>query len=320
MNSLCVTAFVFGSSFQSYIPLFIYSLKKSYPDCYPIVYVQGALLSNIAKQLEILNSLGKFKVVENFYNDVELNNQRGKAVRWTVWDDEFHEYKALYYADIDIFYVREEPSLFQQHLEHCNLLNIPVSNVRRKPIVINPYHPLTFLRSAKNNTPSYAIKRLFKGIKHDNRITGLHFVLPKEYYQRVGPLLPKYRDIIFNKIKFDTHLLGFTNEAFLLDLMNECEWGKSIPLAENDLVMMEPASKGNKSFRPHHGIHLSIFKSGTYDENTRNLLNSETYRSYYNKMSELRNDLMFKELETFFTDEIKALLAGADSYYQTICD
>lgn len=173
-KSLCVTAFVFGDSFQSYIPLFIYSLKKAYPDCYPIIYVQGKLLDNILIQLEILSSLGDFKIVDHFYDGVELNSQRGKAIRWTVWDEEFHKYKALYYADIDIFYVREEPSLFQQHLEHCNLIGIPVSNVRRRPIEVNPYRPINFLRTAKNNTLNYAIRRLFKGVKQDNRITGLH--------------------------------------------------------------------------------------------------------------------------------------------------
>ena len=141
--------------------------------------------------------------------------------------------------------------------------------------------------------------------------------MTEEYFKIIKSLLPKYREIISSNKMFDNHLLGFTNEAFLFDLMNECGWGEFIPVAENDEAMMS-SLKGNRSFRPHHGVHLSIFKTGNYDASTRTLLDSETYCSYYKKMREAKNDIIYNNIEKYFTEEIKGLLANADSYYKSI--
>lgn len=314
-KKLCVTAFVFGKYHQCYIPLFLFSIKKAYPDCYPIVYIQGELDKNINSQIEEISPLGDFKIVDHFYDDFNFNSQRGKSIRWIVWDKTFLEYDALYYADIDMFYIRENPSLYDQHLSHCKLINKPISNVVRVSSEVNPFSVVNFLRIAKNNSIKYAFNRLFKGVRSEFRLSGLHFVQTKPYFEKVSVLLDKYKGYIFGGKTFDHHLLGFYNESLLYDLVVECGWGEGLPVSSSNTEMMD-TSKFNRSFRPHHGIHLGIFRDEIYPVDQVEILELDVYKKYYEKFQELKNDVIYKKIEKNFNSNIKKQIDRLDKYYQ----
>ena len=117
-KKLCITTFVFGEGYQGYIPLFIYSILRSYRDYFPLIFLHGRLNIKVSKQLELLRGLGEFKVVENYLAGKKLSNQQGKSIRWVLADHKFEEFDSVYIGDIDIFIVPEEPDLYEQHNQH----------------------------------------------------------------------------------------------------------------------------------------------------------------------------------------------------------
>ena len=119
-NKLCITTFVFGQGFESFIAIYIYSILKSYQAAYfPLIFTHRQLTKNTRKQLDLLRTLGKFEVVQGHLQNQKLNNQQGKSVRWLLDSPRFDDYQAIYIGDIDIFIVPEQPGLFEQHLRHC---------------------------------------------------------------------------------------------------------------------------------------------------------------------------------------------------------
>lgn len=309
-----MTGFVFGNTFQEYIPLLVYSIIKAYPDYKLLIFVRGNLQKHISKQLEILNPLGSFTIKENFHTKTNLRNQRGKALRWVTWVEEFHKYHSIYYSDIDMFYIKEEPGLYEQHMTHCKLIGKPFSNIQRSARTINPYRIKNFLKSCKHNTFYSTFKRLFQGITTDSRLSGLHFIQTNKYNEKVGPLLNKYYEILIDEKTFKHHLNGFNNESFLYDLVNESGLGVNIPTTSSNKEMFD-ASPTNTKLRPHHGLHLSIFKDLKNIMHQQEIVDSSVYRKYFKIFFSLQEDPIFKKIQHNFSEEVALLINNINTYY-----
>ena len=70
---ICCTAYVFGK-YTDYIPYYIYSILKSYPDYYVKIFVQQSLAK---KEKLCLNLVSKglsdhFEIKENYFNNIWL--------------------------------------------------------------------------------------------------------------------------------------------------------------------------------------------------------------------------------------------------------
>ena len=130
-NPLCISTVVFGRDYQFYIPIYIYSVLRSYPDYYPLIFVSGELLPRVAKQIDILGAIGDFEIVEQYSPLERMEGQPGKSLRFVLDTPQFDRFRSVYIGDIDIFILREEPSLFEQHVVHCGVLDLPYSNVQR---------------------------------------------------------------------------------------------------------------------------------------------------------------------------------------------
>src|SRR5262249_18773675 len=127
-----------------------------------------------------------------------------KSLRWLLFDEEFYDYDNVYIGDIDMFIVPEDIPLHEMHVRHSREIGLPYSN------------------------------RVRRGTR---RLTGLHFVRTRDYYERVLPTMQKYRDGALSG------LLGINNEELLYRMMEE-----SVGL---------PKIVGN--FVTHHGIHARAF-------------------------------------------------------------
>jgi len=65
MKKLCVIAYVFGDEYQGYIPLFIYSILKTYPEYEVKVYLDRELKPEIKIATDILDDMGVYQITEN---------------------------------------------------------------------------------------------------------------------------------------------------------------------------------------------------------------------------------------------------------------
>lgn len=147
-GTLCFCVSVFGE-YRSYIPVYIYSILKSYPDAYVKILLEKTLSVEIKNLLRLL-PYKNYVVKENYWQDNFSNKFEKKARRWMIPESEFDTFEYAYIGDVDFLIVKEKPSLLELHIAHCNKIGLPFSNEIR--------------------------------ITEKKRITGLHFIKVKEYY------------------------------------------------------------------------------------------------------------------------------------------
>ena len=184
-NKFCFTAFVSGMGYQRYIPLFLYSIAKAYPEHDSIIYCQEALDPHVSAQLDLIKPIYNFEIVEHYLSDVQVKGQRLKALRWIMIDERLEAYEYVYNVDIDIFYIKESPSLLDQHISHSELIGIPVSNVYRPEFVIDNYNIISFLKRIYHNGIVDGLKSLTHTKTKSIKASGLHFFKTKEYFDAI---------------------------------------------------------------------------------------------------------------------------------------
>lgn len=178
---LCISTFVFGS-YKKYIPYYIYSILKSYPDYYVKIFLKDKLSLPEKKSLQLIHKhlSENFEVKENYFTNQKFNRLSGKAIRFLIPSNEFKDFANVYIGDVDFLIINEQPSLLDSHLHHCKQINLPYSNQIRP------------------------------GSK---RLTGLHFYQVDEYYEKMDLVIQDYLDNpdkiteVFKKVKRDEEFL-----------------------------------------------------------------------------------------------------------------
>ena len=295
-QSICLTTYVFGEIYQYYIPLIIYSLLKAYPDYYPIIFVHDEINPKTKKILdEIRKELGEFKIVENYYNEYKIKHiQKGKSIRWIMDHEEILNFDYCYFIDIDMFYVKESPSLLNQHINHCKVLDLPYSNLIRKK-TFHPWRKGNINQRIKGLNLFESLKIGAKLSIESYKLSGLHFVKTKEYYSGLKNVLNKYKDFIFSEKSFVHHPAGFNNECFLYDMIKDS--GMGLPLLEKNYGphLLDYKNFDKVGFRPHHGIHLGIFRDESYLSMYHKTLLLDFYVNYFTAYKKLiDNDVLLK--------------------------
>lgn len=296
-KDLAIIGYSFGANYESYIPIYIYSILINYPEYEVLIYTDRKLSDNTKESLELISNMGKFEIIENFNfgmnNDEILNNKNIKtSFRWLFFDERFINYEYLYIGDIDILICKEEKGILKQHIKHMETLGLNYSNYRRRVIRKNKFSIRDLLISLKTND-LYSFVNILKGKETiENRLTGLHFVKTDEYFSKVKQNFQLNVDKL-NKTKFYSKI--YNDEEVLYNLVEESNLGLP-PLTPNS-----PGFDNNHpetiEFRPHHGIHLGIFRSIKGINNQINTVESYIYDAYFKQyVSQYLEDEIFKSL------------------------
>lgn len=264
MVKLCIAAVVSSEQYSYYIPLCVYSILKHYPEYRPVICYQGKLNDKVKESLSLLQPLGSFIIKEGEFEQYSTDRATVKALRWLLYLDEFEQYDYVYIGDVDIFIIRETPSLLEQHIAHCKTLNLPYSNMIRK---------------------------------NSNRLTGLHFVQTKPYFDAIRLQGEQYRDCSkFNQK--DPLSQKSVNEYFLYRLVEQSGLGLP-PRTEGD-CLMSPDDSNKVNFRPHHGLHLRVFGKVRPE-----LRKNEAYQRYYAGFKKCQDDPIYQQILSYTSKEIK---------------
>ena len=177
MQGLCVSTYVFGP-YTCYIAPYIYFLKRTYPDCYPLIFVHKTVTREEEKALNLLAKEFSFDVVENTFGNREWKKpQWGKAARWLLWDKRFMDFQGVYIGDIDLFILPEKQSLLEAHLQHCERIGLPISNiVRRTTMFPVRKDPRSFIVTAQLRGLKEAARLFMQKELPRRRLTGLPFI------------------------------------------------------------------------------------------------------------------------------------------------
>ncbi len=298
MKKMCVVTYVFGEKYQSFIPYYCYSFLKEYPEYDIYIYVDRALRENCRRMVKELESMGKIEI-RNIPNEnmkissAALKNLNiAKAMRWFLLEEEFQEYKGMYCGDIDIFICKEKNGIYESHMEHCAYLRLPYSNCLRT------YREKRELTELLLNLKHYGIFGTYKSyqfpVREYKRLTGLHFFQPDKCF----PLLLKHREEMIEELnRVAAHksniwtVCNINDESVLYEYIKGC--GLGIPEYKDaaGLGIIENENPHSVLFRPHHGIHLALWRPDSFGRKRYDtkLMLCDTYQNYFRDFQEKYN-------------------------------
>lgn len=319
MGKVCLTTYVFGDTYQEYIPLLIYTCKKAYPEYDIKIFLHSALRDDLRG---LINSFGfdNVEIIEHKYSDCpNISPLKAKSLRWVLWDDSFNTYDYIYIVDIDMVYIREPIPLHIQHLQHMETTGLCYDNLRRN-IVHKRFSARSILRRIKYAGFHSFGKFILSG-SHETRATGLHFIATKQYYKHITlDRIEHYRKMIYDN-SFFSMFNYLSDEIFLHGILkNEGLTPEKLAIQTNPIAMLDFNDTHRAEFRPHHGIHLGIFRP-EFEEilnhsSSRLILDSETYKYYIQQYKQdLLTDNQFIALLSNSSPMIKSYFTKLHKYY-----
>lgn len=209
------------SWYEGYIPFYIYFARRACPDAHVAVYLRGKIDPLIVDLLRQLGIHEGYTFIEDWKLDYGDSVIASKASRWVINDATIKRYRYAYIGDIDIMISRETPDLFEQHKQHAEFLGLPFSNIVRQ---------------------------------NSKRISGLHFIRTKEYFEQTDAVISRIDASIKNHSNIYLNLPS--DEIVLYQIAQESGLiTPSLSISDN--------REGPESFhfRPHHGVHLGCFRN-----------------------------------------------------------
>lgn len=325
MNKLCIVNYIYGEKYQTFIPLYILSLKESYPEYDIRLYIDNELMEEEKKAVEYLRTYyGGIFVIENYAKQTKLSKkatyiqQIQRSQRWLFFDEAFLDYEAIYIGDIDLLIFKEKKPLFEQHMLHCEHIDKVYSNIRRpgaKKMFNLKLIGRNFLKFGFKQSLRYYLKKQ----KEIFKLTGLHFVKPKEYYSKVNLVIGKFYEelnLLAEGKSTRYNLCSFNNEALLRDLVVDAGLG-DCPLAKGKRYNVEENAQVDE-FRPHHGIHLGIFRSDVIMEAEKDIISSNLYLSYYKQFKKIKSTVIYDKISGCFNDYLVKILEKMENFYSNL--
>ena len=316
MNSkVCLTTYVYGANYQNYIPLFVYSAKKSYPEYYIIIFIHGKLKDKVKKQLDLIKQQYEFDVIENQFDDLNIiNGFEARTLRWVLPSKYFAKFDYLYIVDIDIFYIKEPLALHCQHIEHMEYLDLPFSNAIRYYCTKALSMKAIYLRIRDSGMHNF-LKYIFTGTLSSKKLTGLHFIKIDPYIDIVKQNQENLIQLIKSKSYRERVLIN--DEVLLYEMIEKSGFDMSrLGTIKNDAEMLDFINPKRAVFRPHHGIHLGIFKARKFALHKNPILESDVYKYYINIFRDNFEDQLFCNLLAMGSKSLKTKIYRLCSYYQ----
>ena len=191
-----MVTYVYGN-YQDYIPIYIYSILKSYPSYRVRIFFRETLQSRNKQALDAIRQdlSDHFEVRENSYAGPEEFEIR--RIRWLLPREAFSGFDYAYIGDVDYIICREQPDILARHLGYCREMDLPYSNAVR--------------------VKSPPVKKL----------TGMQFIIVDSYYDIMAPAIARMK-VLLNENK--DHPLQVRPDEDMLYALVEDGIGRFPPL------------------------------------------------------------------------------------------
>lgn len=313
-DKVCLTTFIYGIKYQGYIPFLVYSCHKAYPDYDIRLFLYEKLDESVKKQIDLIGANNVFFYENTFADCPNMNQLKARCLRWVLWNEAFLQYDYLYIVDIDMIYIREPLPLHKQHIEHMKTTGLPYDNLVRC-FQRHPLKPRSIAFRIKHAGLLSFFKFLF-GSRNDYRLTGLHFIEVKPYFSMYDiNLINKYKQMVYDD-SFLSLTMSSNDEAFLYQIMKQINLNPDkIAIQTESYKMLDFNNCSRPEFRPHHGIHMGIFRQDLRGKR-KTILDCAVYQYYIQhfKKSYLP-DPVFLHLYQIAPSFIKAQFTNFYNYY-----
>ena len=113
---VCITTIVTDNYYQLYLPLFIYVLRKEYPEYDVKTFIKGQISPQNQRALDILGEKYKYIKPKTIFKDVPEIKSTINCLRFLVPEKYFQKYEYVIFVDVDLLLYRTKPTLFDWHL------------------------------------------------------------------------------------------------------------------------------------------------------------------------------------------------------------
>ena len=141
-NRLCIST-VIDQNYANYIPLFIYTLKTSYPEYHIKLFTYGKFNQQVKNALDLIKF--DYKIVPGLFNKYAKYKYSPISWRFIIPPEHYKEYDYVYITDIDMMILPEKISLLNFHLNEMGETGLCYSNSKRNRKHIDGHRSLTGL-------------------------------------------------------------------------------------------------------------------------------------------------------------------------------
>ena len=129
---LCVATVVSADKFQYYIPTFIYSCKKAYPEYYIKIFVKGQLTDHCREILSEMKTMcnPNWKIYEDFAVEYPNRVSICNTLRHLLPEKKFKNFNYLYITDIDFIIFPHKKPLGKYFAGKLKSTKSPYASVR----------------------------------------------------------------------------------------------------------------------------------------------------------------------------------------------
>ena len=213
-----------------------------------------------------------------------------------------------------MLYIREPKPLHEQHIEHMLTTGLPYDNLVR----CFQRYPFR-LRSIINRIKNAGFRSFFNylfGSRKDFRLSGLHFIAVTSYYNTLDAEHRfKYKQMIYDG-RFVSLMMSSNKEACLYQIMTRMNLHpEKLAIQTESTKMLDFNNCSRPEFRPHHGIHLGIFRQDLRGKR-KTILDCDTYQYYIREFhTKILTDPVFLDLYHSAPLFIKKQFDGLIAYY-----
>lgn len=141
---------------QKYLPMFILFSKVSYPEYDIKVFLYDKIQNNYRDIIDFILL---------YEDNIFLIDNNVPILPWFISSDEFEKYDYVYFGNIKTLICREFPTITDQHISHCENINLPYSN---------------------------------SVIPKSKKLTSLHFIHRRDYYNVMDDVIKDYKNKLCN--------------------------------------------------------------------------------------------------------------------------
>ena len=314
--TIAFVGFSYGPRYQQFLPLYAETVLRCNPDAALLLYVDRKLDRSVAELLEKVRADhgADVRVRESYSFGMRprefnaLSSQGKRALRWLFYDDAFAEFDHIYLGDIDMLMLPEAENLEDAHRRHAESLGLPYSNYLRVQQVGGRGSARAVLGALKIGDFKGARDTLRYVDPHTvRRLSGLHFIVVDDYFPVVRAQMDRFRQSVFDRRSFPLN-----DEQVLFNLMTAS--GFAQPPVSTTGPDLDPSHSQLVAFRPHHGIHLGIFRSKDPMASQAQVLSSYVYSDYFESYAALLNDKRFTDLLRASGPLVQDQIAGLDRF------
>jgi len=134
MSKLCIATVVSADDYQTYIPIFIYTVKRAYPEYYIKIFLRGKLNDKIRGMLDTMKKckycdLG-WEIKEKSLMEYPALVSTCNTLRHLLPEKEFKDFDYVYITDIDFIVFRHDPTLLEYFAQRIKKTKLPYASSR----------------------------------------------------------------------------------------------------------------------------------------------------------------------------------------------